>query len=372
MYSSFFQGWVGKMDESWSKKEREKLFFSLISYYNKEMSPGQKLFISFDHNQTSKYMAIEAANFLSNYGLPIFISNRPLSTSMLQTITKERFGCGSLSFANDDYPFPYVGLKASTRDGIFLSNKHLNKPQDISPLQKKQQLEWFEPSLNLKHYLETNFIIPTDSIPINSLLWNAMFSPSSPILEELFIEIFNKKSIDAYTINSFETSLASDIKTEIDMQEQLDITRMKMDQFLTGYGITTSSDLVKIDIQRLVYNKISVIELDEIAKRVFPYLKTKDKLIISDRIPYSSEKMLKEQFPVKKVSQDMFYSTLCKETYSLAIDANGQIYLQNELFANQFATLFFLFHSFIYDNKNTKNNELRKNKDKENVGGAGL
>ncbi|MGF7534922.1 hypothetical protein AAGG74_14725 [Bacillus mexicanus] len=370
MYSSFFNGWIGKMDETWSRKVREKLFSSLVSFFRKETSPGQKLFISFDHNQTSKYMALEAANYFCTYGIPVFISNRPISTSMVQVISKERFGCGSLSFVNDDYPFPYIGLKASTSEGTFLSDRNLNDSQDNS-VTKKTQLEWFDPYLNLKHYIETNFDIPSHSIPIDSLVWNAMFSPSSPILEELFTDVFNKKSIDAYSINSFESSLANEIKIEIDMQEQLDVTRMMMDHFSTNYGITTSPDLTKIDIQRLSTNNVSNVEIEEIAKRVFPYLKTKDKLIISDRISYSSEKKLKDHFTVKKVPQDKFHSTLRNEYFSLAIDDNGQIYLQNELFANQFATLFFLLHSFIFSSKNTKNNDI-KDENKENAGGVGL
>lgn len=346
MYSTYFNGWIGKLDEYWSKEERENLFSSLFSYYHRTITSGQKLFIGFDHNQTSKYMAIQAAEFFSQNGIPVFISNRPLSTSMLQVITKERYGCGALSFVRDDYPFPYIGLKACDIDGKFIKKKDIASVGEFKK-QKKQPLDWFDPILNLKNYLETNFGLPETHRSLNSLVWNSMYSPLSPILEELFIDIFNKKGIDAYTINSYENTVTKDIINEFELQEQIDLTMIKMNEFLCHYGVTTSPDLTKIDLLTEKKGKVLAVSFEEIVSRILPYLNLKESIIISDEISFSRS-LIKTELEIKKVSEKHFLKSIQNEPFSVAIDGNYNIYLQCELFPNHFAVLFCLYHSLIY------------------------
>ena len=73
MYSSYFNGWIGTLDEFWTKDEREKLFCSLFAYNYNLIKKKKKLFISYDHNQSSKYIAVQAAEFFSQNGIPVFI-----------------------------------------------------------------------------------------------------------------------------------------------------------------------------------------------------------------------------------------------------------------------------------------------------------
>lgn len=349
MYSSYFNGWIGKMDEWWIKENRNILFSSLSTYFHKHISSGQKLFIGFDHHQSSKYMATVASEFFSQNGIPVFIANRPLSTSMLQSISKERYGCGTLSFVRDDYSFPYIGMKASNLDGEYIKKAQLNVG-DLKK-QKKQPIDWFDPLLNLKNYIGTHFDFPDIDKASNSLLWNSMHSPLSPILEELFIDIFNKKSIDAYTINSYEDTLTKNVITEIDIQEQIDQTSLKMNEFLCHYGVTTSPDLSKFDVLVEKKGKITPIPFEEIISKIRPYIRSKEPIIISDEIMFS--KILCTSLEFKKVPDKNFSSFIKKEPFSIAVDGEYNIYLQGELFPNHFAVLFCLYHSLIYT-KDTK------------------
>ncbi|MCK2000647.1 hypothetical protein MZM54_04500 [[Brevibacterium] frigoritolerans] len=345
MYSSYFNGWIGKMDETWNKENREQLFSNLFNYYHKNLLSGQKIFIGFDHNQSSKYMAIEASNFFSQNGIAVFISNRPLTTSMLQVITKERYGCGSLSFVCDDHSFPYVGLKASNTDGVFINNKNILVTDKIK-MNKKQPVDWFDPILNLKNYIKTNFEIEKDGKAINSLVWNAMHSPLSPVLEEIFIEVTNKKSIDGYTINSFEHTLTKDTLMDYEIQEQIEFTELKMNEYLCQFGVTTSPDLSKIDLLNEKEGKLLPIPLENIISRIIPYLKHKENIIISDDISFRKQKNF--TLDIVKIPDAQFLNEIQNNSFSIAIDGNYNIYLQNEAFPNQFATLFCLFHSFIF------------------------
>ncbi|WP_456364423.1 hypothetical protein [Priestia aryabhattai] len=358
MYSSYFNGWIGKLDEFWGKEERETLFHSLLLYTHNLMSSGQKLFIGYDHNESSKYIAKQAAEYFSSNGVPVFISNRPITTSMIQIIAKERFGCGSLSFVRDDYQFPYVGLKASNADGKFLSKKDLSLVGE-SKKHKKQPIDWFDPLLNLKNYLEANFIFPNENKSINNLLWNAMYSPSSPILEELFINILNKKSIDAYTINSYENTLTKDLLNEFEFQEQIDGTTLKMDEYLCHYGITTSPDLSKFDLLRENKGTIYPVPFEEIVSMIIPYLKVKECVIISDEISFTKKSSI--NLEVKKVSDKHFFKSLKEHPFSIAIDGNYNIYLQGEFFPNHFASLFCLFHSLLHSPNKSDSKNIQKN-----------
>jgi phosphomannomutase len=365
MYSSYFNGWIGKLDEFWTKEQRLKLFSSLFSYFQKQIHSGQKLFIGYDHHQSSKYMAKEAADFFSQNGIPVFISNRPLTTSMIQVITKERYGCGSLSFVCDDYSFPYVGLKASNMEGIFINKNDLNLVGEFKK-QKKQPVDWFDPVLNLKNYLEVNFDFSTTGKAMNSLVWNAMHSPLSPILEEIFVDVFNKKSIDAYTINSYENTLTKDVITDFEIQEQIDLTSLKMSEYLCQYGVTTSPDLSKFDVLVEKNSKIQPVSFEKIITRIVPYLKHKEKIIISNEV--SLLKLQDIGLEIIKVPDKEFFKVIKNEPFSIAIDGNYNIYLQSELFPNPFATLFCLYHSLIYipDKKKSQNKKL-DNKEFENT-----
>ncbi|MEM4992353.1 hypothetical protein WKH56_07430 [Priestia sp. SB1] len=360
MYSSYFNGWIGTLDDFWTKDEREKLFRSLFAYNYNLISSGQKLFISYDHNKSSKYIAVQAAEFFSQNGIPVFISNRPLSTSMIQVIAKERFGCGSLSFVRDDYCFPYVGLKVSDSNGKFITKKDLTLVGEFKK-HKKQPIDWFDPLLNLKNYLETNFKFTNSTNAMNSLLWNAMHSPLSPVLEELFVQTFNKKSIDAYTINSYESTLTKDVLNEFEFQEQIDITSLKMNEYLCQYGMTTSPDLSKFDLVEEKKGNVYPVSFEEIVSRIIPYLNIEEKLIISDSISFLKKPNL--DLEILKVSDKNFFDVLKQEPFSIAIDANYSIYLQGELFSNPFATLFCLYHSLLYSPE--IKNSLNKAKDNQ-------
>ena len=364
MYSSYFNGWIGKLDEFWTKPQRLKLFSSLFVYFQKRIHSGQKIFIGYDNNQAAKYLAIEAAEFFSENGIPVFISNRPLITSMLQIITKERYGCGSLSFVCDDYSFPYVGLKASNMEGIFINENDLNMVEEFKK-QKKQPIDWFDPVLNLKNYLENHFDFSNPGKAMNSLVWNAVHSPLSPILEEIFVDIFNKTSIDAYTINSYENTLTKDVITEFDIQEQIDLTSLKMNEYFCQYGVTTSPDVSKFDVLTEKNGKIQPVSFEEIVKRIIPYLNYKETIIISENVPLFKGQNKNFDLKIKRISDRDFFNVIKNEPFSIAIDGNENIYLQSELFPNSFATLFCLYHSLIYIPK--KNRYLNPSHEKEKI-----
>ncbi|MGN5651093.1 hypothetical protein [Bacillus sp. Brlt_9] len=345
MYSLQYKGWIGKVDEVWIKEARTSIFSSLFQYYIKRITPGQKLFIGYDNNISSQYLAEEAANYFSESGLPVFISTRPLATSMLQAITKERYGCGSLSFVVEDYKFPHVGLKASNMDGIFIA------PEDLTDLSstakhKKQSMDSFDPTLNLKNYIENNLNLSTTSKPLQSLVWNAMHSPLSPILEELFIEIFDKNSIDAYTINSFENSIPKKSNINPEYQDEIEQTCIKLNSYHCNFGITTTSDLTNIDIVKKEKENITSLEFEDIIYRILPYLGYQENMIISEDITFNASK--KHPVNITKVSEGKFFGYIKENSFSIAIDSEYNIYIHNELFPNHFAVLFCLFHSILY------------------------
>lgn len=344
MYSSLFNGWIGKIDKEWAEENREKLFLSLINYYQHHITSGQKLFVGYDCDELSRYIAMEAAELFSKNGIPVFISNRPLATSMLQVVTKERYGCGSIAFVHDDYPFPCVGLKASNMEGKFISNKDLLALGELKK-QKKQPIDWFDPLLNLKNYLETNLELDKSSKVLNSLVWNSIHSPLSPILEEIFVEMFSKTSIDAYTLNSYENLLIKDKIYNVEIQEQVDLTNIKMNEFLCHYGVTTSPDLCKIDVLEDKKGIIQPVSFEDIVNRIIPYIKSNKQIVISDELSFINKSS--KELKVKKVAEKSFLRTIEDEEFSLAVDGDYNIYLQNELFPNQFATLFCLYHSLL-------------------------
>jgi hypothetical protein len=176
------------------------------------------------------------------------------------------------------------------------------------------------------------------------------------------MDIFNKKSIDAYTINSCENTLMKDVVTDFDMQEQIDLTSLRMSEFLSHFGITTSPDLSKFDLIEDKNGKVSPVPFEEIIARILPYLKIKEKIIISDEISFS-RKMLNNAIEVKKVSEKSFFNAIRQEPFAIAIDGDYNLYLQSELFPNHFAALFCLYHSLIYisgKKKSTKLSETQK------------
>lgn len=361
MYSLQYKGWIGKVDEVWIKETRTSIFSSLFQYYIKRITPGQKLFIGYDNNISSHYLAEEAAKYFSENGLPVFISNRPLATSMLQVITKERYGCGSLSFVVEDYEFPHVGLKASNMDGIFITPEDLTESFSTSK-HKKQTMDGFDPTLNLKNYIESNLNLSGTHKPLKSLVWNAMNGPLSPLLEELFIEIFNKNSIDAYTINSVEYSLPKRLNSNKEFEEEIEQTCIKLNSYHCHYGITSTSDLTNIDIVKKEKETVTSLKFDDIIYRLFPYLGYQENMIISNDIIFDDE----NKCPVKitKVPEKEFFTSIKDNPFSIAVDSEYNIYIHNEQFPNHFAVLFCLFHSILYSdskehysknkNKNTK------------------
>lgn len=350
MYSDFFNGWVGKIDDHWSQDKRRSLFDSICSYYQNHIASGQKLFISYDHYPTSKYLAVEAATFFSERDIPIFISNRPLTTSMIQIIATERFGCGALSFTRDDYSFPYVGLKASKANGRFLTKKDIVNVGN-NKKHKKQNIDWFDPIPNLRNYIETKFesmdLLPAD----DSLLWNAMYSPSSPILEELFKGISGGSTTEAYTLNSYENTLPKDLKEEVDFQEEIELTMEKTQEFYCQYGITTSPDLTSICVTKANNIGATYMTFEEMIEHIYPSLLTKGDVLVSNKAPFKY--LPNTGLNIVNIEEENFWDIIKEKDFAIAIDSELNVYLKNELFPNQFAFLFCLIHSILFKRKSS-------------------
>lgn len=349
MYSKLFDGWIGKLDEQWSQENRRSLLDSLCAYYQKHISSGQKIFIGYDHHPSSKYLAIEATNLFAEGGIPVFISNRPLTSSMIHTIALERCGCGSLSFTRDDYAFPYVGLKASKPDGSLLSKKDIENVGNCKK-HKKQNIDWFDPIPNLKNYIETKFDLLNFQPSHKATLWNAMFSPSSPILEELFKNVCDSKAIEAYTLNSYENTLPRDMADDMEYQEQVELTATKTRDFYCQYGITTTPDLTSVNVLKAINNTSTFMTFEEKIEQIYPLLRSQGEILISDKAPF---KHLSKTKMCITVSDDTFRETIKEKDFAIAVDSELNIYLQNELFPNHFAVLFCLFHSTLFETTTT-------------------
>ena len=136
-----------------------------------------------------------------------------------------------------------------------------------------------------------------------------------------------------------------------------------MNEYLCQYGITTSPDLSKFDVVEERKGNVYPVSFEEIVSRIIPYLNIEGKLIVSDGISFTKKSNM--NLEIQKVSDKNFFKIIKQDPFSVAIDGNYNIYLQGELFSNQFATLFCLYHSLLYSP--VIKNPLNKSKDNQHT-----